>query len=58
MVKALINNDHDGQIHLLKEHFAKHTLCGKKLHAISTTYTPKLGVTCDECLGVRVKEAE
>ena len=55
VVKALLNNHHDGQVHLLKGHFAEHTLCGKKLHPISTTYTPKLGVTCDECLGVRVK---
>ncbi len=58
MVKALINDDHDGQIHLLMEHFSKYTLCGKKLHPISTTYTPELGVTCDECLGVHAKVAE
>ncbi len=57
MVKALIHDDHDGQVHLLKEHPAEYTLCGKRLHPISTTYTPKLGVTCDECLGIRVKEA-
>lgn len=57
MTKVLINDDHDGQIHLLKNRLIEHTLCGKKLHPISTTYTPKLGVTCDECLGVRVKEA-
>lgn len=56
-VKALIHDDEDGQVHLLKTAFAKHSLCGKKLHSISTTYTPKLGVTCNECLGVRVEEA-
>jgi hypothetical protein len=59
MVKVLINDYHDGQIHLSKERFensSARTLCGRKLHPISTTYTPKLGVTCDKCLGIHTAE--
>lgn len=59
MAKVLIHEEDDGNIHLTKEAFgsSKETLCRKRLHSVSTVHTPKLGVTCNECLRVRVKES-
>lgn len=50
--KVLIHTKEDGETHYVKTvngMRAEETLCGNRLHAISTVYTPKLQVICAEC---------
>ncbi len=55
MAKVLIHEENDGDIHLTEGTFglSKKTLCGKRLHSISTVSTPKLVVTCAVCEAVK-----
>lgn len=50
--KVLIHTKEDGETHYVKTvngMRAEKTLCGNRLHSISTVYTPKLQVVCGEC---------
>ncbi len=54
MATVLIHDDSpdSGNIHETNRAFinSNKTVCGKKLHPISTTHTPMLNVTCCDCL--------
>ena len=50
--KVLIHTREDGETHHVRTvngHRVEETLCGKRLHAISTVYTPRLQVICGQC---------
>lgn len=56
MKKVLVHTDEDEDIHYIKGGFlsANSTLCGERLHPISTVHVHKFDVTCKKCLDLAV----
>ena len=52
MVFVLIHDDgpDSGLIHACQDYSKNVTLCGRRLHAASSTYTPQLFIVCSKCL--------
>jgi len=54
MSKVLIHDDgpDSGLVHATNARFidSKETICGEKLHPISTLHTPNAAITCEKCL--------
>jgi len=52
--KVLIHEEEDGEVHVVAEPFidAKETLCGQRLHPISSVHivNDKIPATCKDCL--------
>jgi len=59
MVLVLVHNNgpSSGQIHACSGYHENYTLCGERMHPVSSTYTPKLFVTCPKCLA-RMNDAQ